>query len=248
MFDYEQMKELNELEMTMYNYIITHADKVTSMTIRQLAKELNVSSTTVLRFCSKLGCEGYSEFKYQFKEYLKDKNHENLADDFSAIEDFFMKVKHGDLHMQIQKIAQVIYEHERIFFMGLGTSGTLDKYGARYLSNFGKYAMYLEDPFYPMGKNPYINTAVVVMSVSGEQQFLFKQVQELKKRNVTIISITNSKQCTIAEISDYNIAYYIPMLILPGRYNVTSSIPVVYILERLAHEVNHLMEQHEKSK
>ena len=70
MFDYEQMKELNELEMTMYNYIITHADKVTSMTIRQLAKELNVSSTTVLRFCSKLGCEGYSEFKYQFKEYF----------------------------------------------------------------------------------------------------------------------------------------------------------------------------------
>lgn len=243
MFEYEQMKELNELEMTMYNYIITHGDQVAAMTIRQMAKELNVSSTTVLRFCSKLGCEGYSEFKYQFKEYLKDRSKENSADDFTVIEDFFAKVKEGDLNDRIRKAARIICEKERVFFIGLGTSGTLGKYGARYLSNFGKYAMYMEDPFYPMGENGYVNTAVVVLSVSGEQRFLFKQVQELKKGKATIISITNSRQCTIAEISDYNIAYYIPMIVLPGRYNVTSSIPVVYILERLAHDVNDIMEQ-----
>ena len=82
-----------------------------------------------------------------------------------------------------------------------------------------------------------------MLAVSGEQRFLFKQVQELKKGKATIISITNSRQCTIAEISDYNIAYYIPMIVLPGRYIVTSSIPVVYILERLAHDVNDIMEQ-----
>ena len=46
--------------------------------------------------------------------------------------------------------------------------------------------MYMEDPFYPMGENGYVNTAVVVLSVSGEQRFLFKQVQELKKGKATI--------------------------------------------------------------
>lgn len=249
MFSYEQVKELNELEMGIYNYIITHADKVSGMTIRQLASAVNVSSTTILRFCSKLGCEGYSEFKYRFKEYLKETNRQDLTNDFTVIEDFFEKVKNGTLNDEIRKVAEVIYEKEQIFFIGLGTSGTIGKYGARYLSNFGKYAMYMEDPFYPTEHNYFANTAVVAMSVSGEQPFLFKQIQGLKNGGATIISITDSKQCTLADMSDYNLAYYIPMIVFPGLYNVTSSIPAVYILERLAHEVSAIMKQgktHEK--
>lgn len=34
MFSYEQMENLNELEMKIYNYIITHAPQVSKMTIR----------------------------------------------------------------------------------------------------------------------------------------------------------------------------------------------------------------------
>ncbi len=241
MFSYEEVKELNELEMAIYNYVITNADEVSSMTIRQLAGTLNVSSTTILRFCSKLGCEGYSEFKYRFKEYLKNTNYGDLTDDFTVIEDFFEKVKTGTLNDEIRKVAEVICAKDRIFFIGMGTSGTIGKYGARYLSNYGKYAMYMDDPFYPTEHNSFANTAVVAMSVSGEQPFLFKQIQGLKKGEATIISITDSKQCTLAEMSDYNLAYYIPMIVFPGRYNVTSSIPAVYILERLAHEVSAIM-------
>ncbi|STS85123.1 phosphosugar-binding transcriptional regulator [Klebsiella pneumoniae] len=33
------------------------------MTIRELAEAAGVSTTTVLRFCRKLQCEGYSEFR-----------------------------------------------------------------------------------------------------------------------------------------------------------------------------------------
>ncbi len=93
MFSYEEVKELNELEMTIYNYVITNADEVSRMTIRQLASTLNVSSTTILRFCLKLGCEGYSEFKYRFKEYLKNTDNGDLTYDLTVNEDFFEKVK-----------------------------------------------------------------------------------------------------------------------------------------------------------
>ena len=40
------------------------------MTIRELAEAAGVSTTTVLRFCRKLQCEGYSEFRVRFKLYL----------------------------------------------------------------------------------------------------------------------------------------------------------------------------------
>lgn len=106
---------------------------------------------------------------------------QNPAEDFSVIEDFFAKVKKGDLDKEIWQAAEIICRKDRVFYIGMGTSGTMGKYGARYLSNYGKYAMYVDDPFYPTDDNFYENTVVVVMSVSGEQRFLFKQVQGLKR-------------------------------------------------------------------
>ena len=67
MFTYEKIKSLNDLEVSIYNYIISNSEKASRMTIRELAAQLHVSSTTILRFCSKMGCEGYSEFKYKLK-------------------------------------------------------------------------------------------------------------------------------------------------------------------------------------
>lgn len=240
MFEYERMIHLNDLEMSMYNYIINHGEHVADMTIRELAKQLNVSTTTILRFCNKLDCEGYAEFKYRLKEFLKQR-HNCLSDDFSVIENFFEYVKTSNLNAQIKQAADIICEKERVFFIGMGTSGTMGKYGARYMSNMGKYAMYIDDPFYPTNNNTYDDTVVIALSVSGEQQYLFREIQGLKKGHAIIISITNSRQCTLAEMSDLNLNYYIPMIILPGQYNVTSSLPVVYIIEKMAHYVHDIL-------
>ncbi len=68
----------------------------------------------------------------------------------------------------------------------------------------------------------------------------------MKKGGAAVISITNSKKCTLAEMADYNLAYYIPMVVFPGLINVTSSIPVVYILEKLAHDVGRIMGEQDK--
>ena len=67
MFKYEQVKDLNDLELEVYNYIMRHQEKVLEMKIRELAEGSHVSTTTVLRFCKKMGCNGYSEFKVKYK-------------------------------------------------------------------------------------------------------------------------------------------------------------------------------------
>jgi DNA-binding MurR/RpiR family transcriptional regulator len=60
MFSHSAIASLNNLEMMVYNYAIKNRDKVTYMTIRELADAAGVSTTTVLRFCRKLNCEGSS--------------------------------------------------------------------------------------------------------------------------------------------------------------------------------------------
>lgn len=62
---------------------------------------------------------------------------------------------------------------------------------------------------------------------------------------IKIISITNSANSQIAKSSDLNIPYYINTEMYQDT-NITSQIPVVYILERLSREVyyqKHLQNQ-----
>ena len=51
MFDVEQVKALNDLERMVYEYVVKDPEKVKYMRIRELADEVHVSTSTILRFC-----------------------------------------------------------------------------------------------------------------------------------------------------------------------------------------------------
>lgn len=52
MFSYEEIQKYNETDIRIYKYIVSNIDKIQYMTIRELAKELQVSTSTILRFCN----------------------------------------------------------------------------------------------------------------------------------------------------------------------------------------------------
>ena len=51
MFLHRDLSNLNDLEMQVYHFIIKHRESVSYMTIRELAAQAGVSTTTVLRLC-----------------------------------------------------------------------------------------------------------------------------------------------------------------------------------------------------
>ena len=83
MFDYQSLQTYNDLEMLVYSYIMEHKEEVKYMTIRELADAVHVSTSTILRFCKKTGCDGYSEFKVKFKQFLAEDKKEKQAAPFS---------------------------------------------------------------------------------------------------------------------------------------------------------------------
>lgn len=93
MFNYEIIQSLNDLELSLYRYIMKNIEKVVYMRIRELADEAHVSTTTILRFCKKLNCEGYSEFKVKLKLYLEENESTKVNNDTSIIVDFFQKIR-----------------------------------------------------------------------------------------------------------------------------------------------------------
>ena len=85
MFTYEHIQKFNVTEIGVYKYIVSNAEKVPFMTTRELPEALHISISTVLRFCEKVGCNGYNEFKEQMKVYLKTADLKPPMEDLQAI-------------------------------------------------------------------------------------------------------------------------------------------------------------------
>ena len=229
MFTAEKIQSLNELELEVYGYIMQHKNAISYMRIREVATEAHVSTTTVLRFCKKIGCDGYAEFKLKMKEYNKQKNINKVSEKFQN---------------QLETAAAMIAKMERVLFVGIGTSGHMGQYGARCFTNIGKFSLCISDPFYPINMQEAESTVAIVMSVSGESSQTVKIVNGLKRSNCKIISITNTENCTISKLSDINISYYITMRQDEEHTDYTSQVPAVSIIEALANKIrNRLTEE-----
>ena len=125
MFTHEQLSGFNELELSIYNCILKNKDSLSRMKIKDLADEAHVSTGTVLRFCKKIGCTGYSEFKLRFKESL-DVGEAPLGDPEEVTFRNFLSYTATSLFQEsLDKAFRMLKESERIIFIGIGSSGIL---------------------------------------------------------------------------------------------------------------------------
>ena len=73
LFRYDKIQKFNETEIELYKYMISNAEKIPFMTIREIASDTKVSTSTILRFCSKIGCDSYKIFKNEFRKYVTER-------------------------------------------------------------------------------------------------------------------------------------------------------------------------------
>ena len=236
MFTHDIIASFNELETSLYNYICQNGEKVAYMRIRELADETHVSTATILRFCRKLNCEGFSEFKVMLKMHLGENKKTILKSSEHSVAEFFERTLKGDIEEKIRQAASLVNQAESVIFIGIGSSGILAEYGARYFSSLGTFSMYIKDPLFPIHSQLRHNSVTIALSVSGENNFTVTHLNQLKQEGNKVISITNNKHSTIAKISDINIPYYVTEEWFENA-NITTQVPVLYILESMAREI-----------
>ncbi|WPO97352.1 MULTISPECIES: MurR/RpiR family transcriptional regulator [Enterobacteriaceae] len=237
MFNHSAVASLNNLEMMVYNVVIKNRDKVMYMTIRELADAAGVSTTTVLRFCRKLECEGYSEFRVRFKLYLAQSEPQPANFGASEIISFFKSVNNDEFDRLLDQATDIILASERIIFVGVGTSGSLAKYGARFFSNVGKFSNHVDDPYFPVTNDMAKNALAIVLSVSGETEEILRFASQFSLHRCKVMSITSHEHSALAKLADFNLSWHIPQTRISGGYDLTTQIPVIYILETLGRKL-----------
>lgn len=237
LFNHSAVASLNNLEMMVYNVVIKNRDKVMYMTIRELADAAGVSTTTVLRFCRKLECEGYSEFRVRFKLYLAQSEPQPANFGASEIISFFKSVNNDEFDRLLDHATDIILASERIIFVGVGTSGSLAKYGARFFSNVGKFSNHVDDPYFPVTNDMAKNALAIVLSVSGETEEILRFASQFSLHRCKVMSITSHEHSALAKLADFNLSWHIPQTRISGGYDLTTQIPVIYILETLGRKL-----------
>ncbi|MDH6368096.1 DNA-binding MurR/RpiR family transcriptional regulator [Breznakia sp. PH1-1] len=107
------------------------------------------------------------------------KKNEDIVDhnETRYLYEYFKRVDTDDFDEQLDEIAQVITSKPKLIFMGIGTSGALCKYAARYFLNIGKFSQHIDDPFYPVPADFSEDSVIFVLSVSGETKETIDQIK-----------------------------------------------------------------------
>lgn len=250
MFTAKQIKAFNDAELAMYNFIIKNKDKIPYMTIREFAEEVHSSSTSVLRFCNKVDCDGFMEFKVRFKQILENEQSRiSYIDDKSGLfQDFLAKVKTPSFVERLNKAVQLIKQRDKLFCAGVGPTGSIAYYAAAHLSASGYFASYVDENF--MNSTVHLSSdTYMLFCVSGESDEMVRFIHKIKKSGGQIVLITNSNYSTLAQLSDVVIAYNIyyakslqkTVPTMAGHEDMdnvvdsfSTQLPSVYIIESIA--------------
>lgn len=226
--------KLTATQLQIYNYIVANKKQVKEITLRELAGILHVSPASVVRTLSALGYKHYYDLQNEIKEEL---SRNTVIDDITYQAQYYFSQNFlADYDQKIERFKEIAKKTKDFIFFGIGTSGDLCDYGARQFVNNGRNAFSIGDPYYPieLSRDSYKNKTVIVLSVSGEGQPTIDQVKNFRKQGAVIISITNNEDNTIANLSNLNFAYHLEFKVIGQTINLTTQVPVVYLLERLS--------------
>lgn len=228
-FGFKNFSSLSEIDMTIYRYVTTNADKVVYMRVRDIANNAHVSSSSVMRFIHKIGFNSFPDFK----AFLK--NSKNIEENPTQILRFFDKSNFpSDIESKIRIVANFLYQCDNIICFGIGSSAYIAGYTERKLASMGFNASSVTDPFYPLPTRLKYTThnALIVFSVSGETPEDIEALNPfINDEDLTLIAITGNSASTIAKMSRYALTYNEKTDRIDKYYDLSSQIPAMYLIE-----------------
>ena len=236
MFQADQVKSLNELETLAFNYIVKNS-QAKDMTIRELAQKVYVSTSTIIRMANKLGFDGWAELKFYLKSEFNRAVEEQHYDNMMEFNLFLHRMSQPTYQHRLNETARLISETRYCVFMGVGQSGAIAAYGARYFTSIGLKAFAISDPYIAI--QVYGEDVVgIVLSESGETEQVVNKTIELKGAGSKVISVTNNEENSIARLADIRLSYNLvdEWSKLYPLGNLTTGLPSLAIVETLAHK------------
>ncbi|UJL45680.1 MurR/RpiR family transcriptional regulator [Virgibacillus sp. NKC19-16] len=204
-----QGKNLTDLDIQVFTYIIDNIDNVLQQGVRQIAENNYTSAATVIRLSKKLGYTGFIDMYYNILPLVKTAENQQqteVVEDFLEMtpQDFF---KYNTLEDIEQFIQTVLHLHQNyIFIYATGFSGIAAEYLYKKLLVLGKKTVHASgtDSVGVFENNIEDIGVLVVISKSGETQQVIDKLNAAKEHKISTVSFTKETTNRVADLSDLN--------------------------------------------
>lgn len=194
----EVYRSLTKAERQILTYIKGEIDEIDRLTVEKIAQNCFCSTTTVNRFCKKVGMTGFSELKESIRYEQNRKPslpNEYYVDDLEAI------VRRIDF-TQIEEIMSSITKNQRIYIFGTGASFIAAQYLSRLLLRLGFWAYATNEKHLVLNALPDV---LVAISKSGDTFTTLSTLYEVPESCLKI-GITK-KESRIARACEFNLTH-----------------------------------------
>lgn len=200
--------DLTKSEKKVANYIKEMGKEIIYQSIQEVTKAVGVGDATVIRFCKKIGFEGFQDLKLQIAM-------EDLSEQPTSIDSYIDRIQNNfgqviDKTISIldkenlDKAISTIEQSDRIFIFGIGASGLAAQETQVSFLRVGKSAKAIVDShFQAMEAATFTEKdVVIVLSLSGRTKDIYESTMIAKNNKSKIIVITNFILSPIAQLAD----------------------------------------------
>lgn len=224
-------------------YFMEHKNHLPYLSLSDICKDLYLSNATIVRFCQKLGFEGFNELKFALRNEL------NASSDFSnswqllqhrtaVLKDFIDNIDSE----KIRHICTQISESEFLYIYGRNMSSLPAKYLHAMLNSMDIPCIYIDWIAFlrALSKSIPENATLILFTNYGEKSTYQPIIEFCHARRVNIIWISSSDvdKSMIDPSDTYIWTQELPLEHVHQRTKMTSFVVIQMILEYLYNHLN----------
>lgn len=212
-----KIEKLSDTEKDIHNYVINNIERVIKMTVRELALVTFTNNTSIMRYCKKLGYQGFKDFQLNIKSDLKNLKYEDFIVNkgekslyvINKVKTLYQEVIDKTLELisieQLEQIERKLDEVTCVDFIVCDANIAIGEYVKHYLFLMGKlcniYSNIDEQILFSLNSKAKQHL-IFIVSRSGKGEKLIKVTRVLKKCGFYIVSITQDHNTPIAKYSN----------------------------------------------
>lgn len=229
---------LSKREKAVADYVKKEKDQIIYQTLQEISKNINVGEATILRFCYKIGFDGFQDLKLNI---AKEEPNLEQSPKGDYTEQVTMNITRSItetkavLDMEnLEAAVDLLVKGKRIVVYGIGASGNAAQELESRLLRSGKMANAVIDNHFQLMTSSILNEqdVIIAFSLSGSTLELVDSLNMAKKNNVNIIAVTNHILSPVASLADV-------VLLTAGKESpmdggsLTGKISQLYIIDLL---------------
>lgn len=216
-----RLPEFSKGQKMIAKYILNHYEKAAFMTASKLGATVGVSESTVVRFASEVGCEGYPQLQKGLQEIIRNRltsvqrmeitneqiGRSNVVSKVLQMD--IERIKHTMEEININSFDEAVYKiirARRIYLIGIRSAASLAYFLQFYFNHiFDNVHLVSTTSTSEMFEQIFRMTdedVLIPISFPRYSQRTLKAAKYARKKGADVIAITDSEASPLAEVSN----------------------------------------------